>query len=96
MSTIRNPTPDITVSPSTLARLGAFLRAFAMAPRPDEPTGLGSVVRAGNGDLYVRAKLTTTERHWQNAYGHTAHTRYRWDQLPRPIVVLSAGVEVSP
>lgn len=83
-------------TPSTLGRLGAFLRALAVAPQPDEPTGLGAVVRAGNGDLYVRAKLVTTTRNWQNAYGQTGHTRYRWDQLPRPIVVLGDGIEIEP
>jgi hypothetical protein len=83
-------------TPSTLARLGAFLRALAVAPQPDEPTGLGAVVLAGNGDLYTRPKLTTTDRHWQNAYGQTDHTRYRWDQLPRPVTVLAPGVEVTP
>lgn len=82
-------------TPSTLARMGAFLAAFA-APRPDEPTGLGAVVRAGNGDLYVRAKVTTKDRNWSNAYGMTGHTRYRWDQLPRPVEVLAPGVEVQP
>jgi hypothetical protein len=86
----------VNATPSTLARLGAFLRALAVAPRPDEPSGLGAVVRAGNGDLYVRAKVVTTDRHWQNAYGQTGHTRYRWDQLPRPVSVLSEGVEVTP
>lgn len=84
-----------TATPSTVARLGAFLRAFAVR-RPDEPTGLGAVVRAGNGDLYVRAKVTTTTRHWANAYGLNGHTRYRWEQLPPPVVVLSPGVEVEP
>lgn len=88
-------TPTFRATPSTVARLGAFLRALAIAPQPDEPTGLGAVVRAGNGDLYSRPKLTTAGRNWQNAYGHTDHTRYRWDQLPRPIEVLSRGVEVS-
>jgi hypothetical protein len=86
----------MSATPSTLARLGAFLRALAVAPQLDEPTGLGAVVRAGNGDLYVRAKVTTTERHWSNAYGLTGHTRYRWDQLPRPVVVFSDGIEIEP
>lgn len=85
----------IPATPSTLARLGAFLRAFAMCPQPDEPTGLGAVVRAGNGDLYVRSKVVTTAR-WQNAYGQTGHTRYAWDQLPRPVEVLSPGIWVQP
>ncbi|TCJ23047.1 hypothetical protein [Nocardioides jejuensis] len=83
-------------TPSTVARLGAFLQAIAVAPTPGEPTGLAAVVRAANGDLYVRAKATTVTRHWTNAYGMNDHTRYRWDQLPGPLEVVFAGVEVEP
>ena len=86
----------LTATPSTLARLAAFLRARALAPQPDEPVGLGAIVRAANGDLYIRAKLTTQTRHWTNAYGMTDHTRYRWDQLPRPLEVVAPGHEVEP
>jgi hypothetical protein len=62
----------------------------------DEPTGLGAVVLAADGDYYIRPKTTTTIRHWKRARGETGHTRYSWDELPHPVVVLSAGVEVIP
>jgi hypothetical protein len=85
----------VVASPFLVARRGAFARARACKPRPGEPSGVGAVVQAGNGDLYTRPKVTTTSRHWQNAYGMNDGTRYRWDELPLPITVLSPGVEVT-
>ena len=55
----------VTGSPSTVARLYAFLRSFV--GEVPEPSGLGAVARAGNGRLYVRSKVTTTDRHWDLA-----------------------------
>ena len=85
----------VVASPFMVARRAAFARALASKPRPAEPTGLGAVVQVGNSDIYVRTKLTTRHRHWSNAYGMNGKARYRWDDLPLPITVLSPGVEVT-
>lgn len=85
----------VTATPFMVARRAAFARALASKPRPAEPSGLGAVVKVGNGDIYIRTKLTTRHRHWSNAYGMNGHARYRFDQLPLPITVLSPGVEVT-
>ena len=86
----------VKATPSTVARRAAFLRALASQPRPDEPAGLGAVVRAGNGDIYTVPKVTALTKRWANAFGMTDHSRYRWEALPRPIEILSHGVQVVP
>ena len=86
----------VVATPFMVARRAAFLRAFAVAPRPEEPSGVGAVVRAGNGDIYTVPKVTALTKRWANAFGMTNHARYRWEDLPRPIEILSHGVQVVP
>lgn len=82
------------VTPVVLDR-PTFLAVVAQIPEPAEPTGLGALVLAGNGELYIRPKLTTIRRHWKNVRGRTDHTKYAWENLPRPLILVAPGVEVA-
>lgn len=75
-------------------RIQERLREFAepKPPKPDEPTGLGAVVKDEAGGVWVKwSTLHRANRNWKlhNAGGGDYRT---WDDLPRAVKVLSEGV----
>lgn len=66
----------------------ATVEVLVEPPRPDEPTGLGAVVRDGEGRLHVRGP-DRTFLPWLRG----ASTWYAWAELPDPITVLSPGID---
>ncbi len=73
--------------------LAAAVRAM-LAPDVEEPKVLGAVVRAGDW-TYVRIRdaHAGTHAHWRNAGLGTGKHEHSWPDLPRPIEVISEGVE---
>lgn len=82
-----------TTNDSGFSNTPEALREFAnpTPPKPEEPTGLGAVVRTVDGDLYLRDKTTTTVAHWKRARGEDSGRRYRYADLP-VVETLSEGV----
>ena len=72
--------------------LGLIRKALeSFAPDP-EPTGVGAVVRSGTGVVYVRNPASTEDgRYWGSR--PVAEPRF-WDDIPKPVTVLSEGVEL--
>lgn len=64
-------------------QMQAAVRAM-LAPEPEEPTGLGAVVRGGDGRTWVRL---------QGSYPWIATGAgvEKWEDLQRPLTVLHAG-----
>lgn len=58
-------------------------------PRPDEPMGLGAVVRDGEGRVWVR--IGNTIYPWRCEGGSNFAV---YADIPNPIEVLSEGVEI--
>jgi hypothetical protein len=75
-------------------KLQAVLR-FLLEPEPEEPTGLGAVVRAGDDSAWVRIYQHEDCNDWRRTddpAGSLEHeARSYWSDLPRPITVLSEG-----
>jgi hypothetical protein len=68
------------------------LREFAdpKPPRPDEPTGLGAVVRGSDGRIWIRAVQTAIgDMHWRSEDGQTCA---KWRGIDA-VEVLSEGVQ---
>jgi hypothetical protein len=74
--------------PLTAASMREALRSLLAPPRPDEPTGLGAVVRDGHGCLWVRAEDSPNPWCPQNP----AESFIEWENIAAPIEVLSEGV----
>lgn len=55
---------------------------------PQEPMGLGAVVRDGDGDVFVRALMHDSGA---ECWAHGAGAFYRWAELPHPVTVLNQG-----
>jgi hypothetical protein len=70
-------------------RLGKVARYEPPKPEVAEPTGLGAVVREPGGLVYVRTDNEGQLRWWNDNSRWT-----RWDQIPKPVEVLSEGVEL--
>jgi hypothetical protein len=87
-------------SPSSgwVDQMQAALRSL-LEPEPEEPTGLGAVVRAGDGSDWVRIYQHEDCNDWRRTddpAGSPEHeARSHWRNIPRPITVLSEGYEES-
>lgn len=78
-------------------RLQEALRSLVAEPEPEEPTGLGAVVRDGNGSDWVRIYQHVDCNDWRRTDDEPgsgeAQARSGWLDLPRPLTVLSPGWE---
>lgn len=83
---------DRNLSTTSAPALQAALREFAnpTPPKPDEPTGLGAVVRCKSGDLFTRTDRGSEPGlvRWVDEDG----TWHEWDDL-NVVEVLSEGVQ---
>jgi hypothetical protein len=71
----------------TANEVQAAIRSL-LEPEPEEPTGLGAVVRAGDDSAWVRIPQHNYNN-WRRA--DAAGMGGYWRNIPRPITVLSEG-----
>jgi len=72
-----------------LGRIEDDLSTSAAPPKPEEPAGLGAVVEASDGALWVRVPDEQFNKNWRKAEFPALHIH--WDSLDA-VRVLSEGV----
>lgn len=61
-----------------------------LPPKPDEPIGIGAVVKDLDGDLWVSSGPIVSRRRWTNT---TDGFRSTWDAIRSVDIILSKGVQ---
>lgn len=90
---VQNDDPDPRdVSPGMRGNaLSAALRSLVTPPKPDEPMGLGAVVKDAEGALWTSVTNMGASDRWQPNRLRSDKARREWDQIAA-VKVLSPGV----
>lgn len=83
------------IAEASIDDMQAALRSIVAESEPEEPTGLGAVVRDGKGSDWVRIYQHHDCNDWRRTDdvpgSGESQARARWANLPRPLTVLSDG-----